>query len=349
MRRVDQDFTKTGKHFMLAAVPNRTFIDTEGNCVMTPRGIASSCDWAVLIPCFYGNLDQPPKSVFVHHLMLPHFVENILPNIPASWKFVLVSSGTDQTIPTGRGDVRFKPIRGFADADDGGPNWQLLTTHPQILHWFCGNHDLTHPRVSTLPVGIVEGVEGMQHVNISTPPVPLQRRPIQFFVAHRVRSGIGQWETRVNVTLMCRRQQRVHTPQHAMCVTPPSFLQRDRRKGISQATYVKIAQYLSFVVCVNGGGLDPSPKAWEAIMLGTIPIIQHSTLDDAYSQLPVAFVGHWSTLFGSISDVRARLMHIRTQLSPFYTDPAMRAKVLEVRSALLRVFLYHGLALPSSC
>ena len=33
--------------------------------------------------------------------------------------------------------------------------------------------------------------------------------------------------------------------------------------------------------------LDPSPKAWEAIIAGTIPIIEHSTLDDAYSQLPV--------------------------------------------------------------
>jgi hypothetical protein len=227
--------------------------------------------------------------------------------------------------------VRFKPIRGFADTEDGGPNWQLLTSHPQILHWFCENHDLNHPRVSTLPVGVVEGVEGMQHVNISEPRIPLLRRPIQFLVAHRVRTGIGQWENRVNVSLMCRKQQRVHTPQHAMCVTPPSFLQRDRRRGISQATYVKIAQYLSFVACVNGGGLDPSPKAWEAIMLGTIPIIQHSTLDDAYSQLPVAFVGHWSTLFGNIAEVRARLVHIRAQLSPLYSDPRLRAKVLEVR------------------
>ena len=33
--------------------------------------------------------------------------------------------------------------------------------------------------------------------------------------------------------------------------------------------------------------IDPSPKAWEALLVGTIPVLEHSALDDAYSQLPV--------------------------------------------------------------
>ena len=47
---------------------------------------------------------------------------------------------------------------------------------------------------------------------------------------------------------------------------------------------------------------DPSPKAWEALLVGTIPVIEHSTLDDAYSQLPVRrnyllHYIHWSSIF----------------------------------------------------
>ncbi len=31
--------------------------------------------------------------------------------------------------------------------------------------------------------------------------------------------------------------------------------------------------------------------------MGTIPIIQHSVLDDAYEKLPVVFVTEWKELF----------------------------------------------------
>lgn len=33
--------------------------------------------------------------------------------------------------------------------------------------------------------------------------------------------------------------------------------------------------------------LDPSPKAWETILAGSIPVLEHSALDDAYGELPV--------------------------------------------------------------
>ncbi len=49
--------------------------------------------------------------------------------------------------------------------------------------------------------------------------------------------------------------------------------------------------------CVHGSGIEPSPKAWEAVLIGCIPIIQHSTLDDAYEKLPVVFIHEWKDLF----------------------------------------------------
>ena len=36
--------------------------------------------------------------------------------------------------------------------------------------------------------------------------------------------------------------------------------------------------------------MDISPKVFEVIILGAIPIVVHGPLDDAYQQLPVAFV-----------------------------------------------------------
>lgn len=65
--------------------------------------------------------------------------------------------------------------------------------------------------------------------------------------------------------------------------------------------------FFHFIACIHGGGIDPSPKAWEALMVGTIPIIQHSTLDDAYSRLPVMFVHDWSEIFEN-PDVESKFL-----------------------------------------
>jgi hypothetical protein len=89
----------------------------------------------------------------------------------------------------------------------------------------------------------------------------------------------------------------------------------------------------SFTACAHGGGIDPSPKAWEAVMMGTIPIIQHSTLDDAYAQLPVVFIDDWDRLFGEVAKVRERLRVLRAKLAPYYEDATLRSLVTEVRAA----------------
>jgi len=74
-------------------------------------------------------------------------------------------------------------------------------------------------------------------------------------------------------------------------------------------------------------------------MLGTIPIIQHSTLDDAYEQLPVVFVRSWQVLFeGNLTAIKSRLQGIVEALSPYYDDPIFRGPVVEVRAVILSSF-----------
>ena len=46
----------------------------------------------------------------------------------------------------------------------------------------------------------------------------------------------------------------------------------------------------NFTICVHGGGIDPSPRAWEAIMRGSIPIIRESPVAEAYRMLPVVII-----------------------------------------------------------
>jgi hypothetical protein len=47
-----------------------------------------------------------------------------------------------------------------------------------------------------------------------------------------------------------------------------------------------------FVICPEGNGLD-CHRTWEALLMGAIPVIKHSTLDPLFEGLPVLLVDSW--------------------------------------------------------
>lgn len=173
----------------------------------------------------------------------------------------------------------------------------------------------------------MQGIPGMEPVEYNPNPIPMRNRPLRFFVAHRLRTMQGQWELRKNVSISCLKM----LLSNDLCLYPPRPSSIDSRKGISKNIFNNLTASVPFVVCVHGGGIDPSPKAWEAILLGTIPILQHSTLDDAYEQLPVLYVNHWDELFeGDVNAIRKRLSTILEILSPYYDNEIKRKHIIEV-------------------
>ena len=164
----------------------------------------------------------------------------------------------------------------------------------------------------------------MKHIPTSTHY--FANRTLQILVSDRAREGTGQWATRAKVIKMCDL-----LPKY--CLRPPQMTEL----GISHDKYVTLLQSVPFVACAHGGGIDPSPKAWEAIMAGTIPIVQHSPLDDAYAQLPVAFVNSWEELLQPESEEKLASVLTRwiTELQPYYeVGSVLRTETLEVREKI---------------
>jgi len=64
------------------------------SCPQVPQGVAVVADWALMIPCMFGNPNAKPKIVYAHTYMLPHFIESTYNFMDKSdWHFVLISSG----------------------------------------------------------------------------------------------------------------------------------------------------------------------------------------------------------------------------------------------------------------
>jgi hypothetical protein len=81
-----------------------------------------------------------------------------------------------------------------------------------------------------------------------------------------------------------------------------------------------------FLVCAHGGGIDPSPKAWMALISGVIPIMQRFPgVEALYRGLPVAWVEDWNAT--AITEDRLRAW--REELVRPFEDPVQWAGVLE--------------------
>jgi hypothetical protein len=93
---------------------------------------------------------------------------------------------------------------------------------------------------------------------------------------------------------------------------------------VDAVEYGKLLEHYSFVLCVQGGGIDPSPKAWQAMLHGAIPIMIRSTVASAYSRFPVVVVDEWAP----DALTRTKLQAWRDRLAYLQDDPGERGRLV---------------------
>ena len=300
-------------------------------CPQLPFGLAAACDWALLSPCLFTGPEilnykqptfKPPKTIFVHTFMISHFVESTLrflnKILPTDHRFVVVIGGADQSTPLSNLDARWGAQRGFG-GNDGGNYWNDLMSNPCVAHVFVENLDLANnPKVSPLPTGLATNFFNSEEERMDLPEqtTPILDRPLQVMVADRLRNG-PQWVLRYNVYNWC------------MAVPDWCRLPLDAGNITTHKDYLTEMSSHSFIACPHGGGIDPSPKAWEAILVGIIPIMEKSYIEDAYNKLPVVFIDSWEEFFTS-AETPKLLDEWRKSLAPYYEEGSeLRTKSLQ--------------------
>ena len=300
---------------MLSIHSTRLFPKNLGADRYEITGIATRCDWIVLSDkvepqthLVQRSGTQPPKTVFLsfrwQRAALQFFVESVLPQLTVP--FVLVSGSEDTTIPN-QVDARLEPF----SAQDR-QNITSILAHPNLRYWVTENlDDASHPKLKPLPLGIVFNDDPKIRELVPIPDLPpLMDRPLRALCGHRIRAG-DQWNTRRQVTELSE------SSWQEICTT--------LRYDVSETAFIRQVENHSFVICVEGGGLDPSPKAWLALLHGAIPIMKHSALDAAYERLPVIFVDDWN--YDTVTT--EKLLNWRVRMEPYFDQPALRRTVLK--------------------
>eukprot|EP01033_Poteriospumella_lacustris_P002652 gene2652-1928_t len=196
----------------------------------------------------------------------------------------------DLTIPR-QLDSRYKPLDGFSGDRE---LFHRILNSSRVLRWYAENRDVSdgYSKFFTWPTGLSfarliypDDMGDLIAVRRKAGFVPVNQRDLKVLVSDRLHKDNDQMHLRREVRALCNR-----TPT---CKVP------DTDTNVEHQTFLTDISKVSFVACIQGGGVDPSPKAWETILAGSIPIIKSSWLDDAYRQLPVVLVEDWDQVFFS--------------------------------------------------
>ncbi|MDA7429589.1 hypothetical protein PGB28_14055 [Primorskyibacter aestuariivivens] len=277
-------------------------------------GVAALCDWVVLSDRYPPEIQvrisrnpDGPRSVFVSMrnpvAAIRHFYHVLLPKLEGT--ITLVSGSEDVTLPR-QIDLRWPPfsaeIRGIIEK---------IAASPKVRHWYAENLDSEFSdRVSPLPTGMVYPDNWVPGV-LEQPDVPLlSNRPLRVLFGARTRPG-PQWDLRRFASGLADSAWSGFVTHLTEEVPEPEFL--------------RLMSEHAFVLCVEGGGLDPSPKAWQALQYGAIPIIRKSPLWEAYQELPCVTVDEWSA--DCLSQDKLKAWH--SEMLPVFDSAHKRAKVFE--------------------
>jgi hypothetical protein len=277
-----------------------------------PSGFAARCDWVIgnryshygklPLNASWGDPASHPRTIFVRTDLVSDFYDTVLPCLTKA--FVLVTGDHDVTIPR-QIDSRYPKYLSHQ-------KWKALVNHRLVLHVFSENLDEPMVGVSGIPLGVnpgeFAGRDGDAMLSKIAGTTSISQRVVKVLNCDRQRDG-SQFVDRRHVLELC------DTSWKGLCVP---------QSNISRSGFFKHVQRYPFILCVHGGGLDPSPKAWEALMAGTIPIMQHYAGDDAYRELPVVFVDNWAAETITEANLQSWLL----ALAPYFEDEDRRREVV---------------------
>lgn len=186
----------------------------------------------------------------------------------------VIIAGEDKTYPNSI-DLRHKQA-----------SWLIneLHSHKYVNKIFIENLDSYVDKSEPLPLGINPKLcpaDWSYFSNYEKIDSTKRLKVVNFNIS---RSGNAQWDERLLVKHLYETSWKLNCLQDI--------------GQINHKQYLEILGNNMFSLCVHGGGLDPNPKLWEALLVGSIPIIRkNKPHTDIYVELglPVVIVEDWSS------------------------------------------------------
>jgi len=192
--------------------------------------------------------------IFVVPDLLNYFFTELHPKITS--RYILISHNGDVPAPG---------------------NYAYMLDDPKLIGWFAQNADIKyHPKLVHIPIGIANRYWPHGNIDILKellPQIPSVKKTHLLYL---------------NIALKNNPSVRNEVVQlfstKSFCYSPAEKPWR---------SYLMDLAHSKFILSPRGNGLD-CHRTWEALYMGSIPIVKTSTLDRLYEDLPVVIVNDWN-------------------------------------------------------
>ena len=187
---------------------------------------------------------------------------------------------------------------------------------PSIIHWFCQNYDLpkAHDDISPIPIGIdyhtlsnsanrPDFDELIKRIRWGPAMTPIEQEMELLSIANsspsfdeRMNKSYSFFQFNINLETVERHGTQDRIKAINVVRTNPSTNIAAPKKILRKPTWENCTKY-KFIVSPHGYGLD-CHRTYEAMFLGSMPIVKTSSLDLMYQHMPICIVDNWDELKG---------------------------------------------------
>jgi len=246
------------------------------------RGILKSCD-VYKDPPVSSCVDLPDldkiqenSTVYICTTALPNFFSQIH---KIKHRFILVSGDADEEI--------FEQV--FKSEED----FIKFIENDKIVHWFAQNCVAVHDKITNLPIGLDYHTLASKTTSWGEQTTPSEQEK-QLIELKRSAKPFDLREKKCYINFSAPPQSYHYRYDRIDAINDiPDVLCKKEKDGENRNTCWKNQIEYAFVVSPFGNGMD-CHRTWEALVLGCIPIVRSSGMDQVFDGLPVLIVDNWS-------------------------------------------------------
>lgn len=197
---------------------------------------------------------QEGDTVFLCTDYMPQFFRDVHPRI--GYRYILVTHNSDYPVP-----------REFA----------YILDDPKLIAWFGQNvENCSHPKLHPIPIGLANRHWGHGNIGVVKAARRIYKNAPKTTLLYM---SFATW------TCSYERQPLYDLlKDQGFCKNAPL---------VDFTVYLPHLARSKFVLSPRGNGLD-CHRTWEALLMGSIPILRTSSSDVLYEDLPVVIVKEWN-------------------------------------------------------
>lgn len=170
----------------------------------------------------------------------------------------------------------------------------FLDKNSNIIKWFAQNYfGCNHPKIKHLPIGL-----DYHSINAAWMVDPtknaLQRELELENVRKKYAKTLNDRQLKIYITFHFEKDRRYVDRNAAITEIPSDLIHYEPDPILRLQSWINQCDY-AFVAFPHCNGSD-THKIWEALLLGSIPILKSSGLDNLFEKLPVLIVHNWGDI-----------------------------------------------------